>query len=261
MANEWGGRTLLEVRGVSRNFGGLTAVNQVSLKVKEGEILGIIGPNGAGKTTLFNLLSGFLKLSHGEILYQGKSISRLKPHAIAKKGIIRTFQQSNVYRGETVSANVMLACRLQDHVGLWGTLFNSSRYRREEEDKKQEAAKIINDMGLKDHMDNLAGNLSHGQLRLLGIAMALACKPKLLLLDEPVSGLSLEEMYMIMERIKEIRKKGITIILVEHEMRMVMSVCERIIVLNFGKKTAEGTPEQIKRNKEVIEAYLGEEQG
>jgi branched-chain amino acid transport system ATP-binding protein len=261
MANGWGGRTLLEAREVSRHFGGLTAVNQVSLKVKEGEILGIIGPNGAGKTTLFNLLSGFLKLSHGEILYQGKSISRLKPHAIAKKGIIRTFQQSNVYRGETVSANVMLACRLQDHVGLWGTLFNSSRYRREEEDKKQEAAKIINDMGLKDHMDNLAGNLSHGQLRLLGIAMALACKPKLLLLDEPVSGLSLEEMYMIMERIKEIRKKGITIILVEHEMRMVMSVCERIIVLNFGKKTAEGTPEQIKRNKEVIEAYLGEEQG
>jgi branched-chain amino acid transport system ATP-binding protein len=236
-------------------------VNKVSLNVKEGEILGIIGPNGAGKTTLFNLLSGFLKLSHGEIIYQGKSMNGLKPHAIAKKGIIRTFQQSNVYRGETVLANVMLACRLQDHVGLWGTLFNSSLYRREEEDKKQKAAKIIGDIGLRDHMNNLAGNLSHGQLRLLGIAMALACKPKLLLLDEPVSGLSLEEMHMITERIKEIRERGITIVLVEHEMRMVMSVCERIIVLNFGKKTAEGTPEEIKRNKEVIEAYLGEEQG
>jgi branched-chain amino acid transport system ATP-binding protein len=261
MAKELGGMPVLEVKEVSRHFGGLTAVNKVSLNVKEGEILGIIGPNGAGKTTLFNLLSGFLKLSHGEIIYQGKSMNGLKPHAIAKKGIIRTFQQSNVYRGETVLANVMLACRLQDHVGLWGTLFNSSLYRREEEDKKQKAAKIIDDIGLRDHMNNLAGNLSHGQLRLLGIAMALACKPKLLLLDEPVSGLSLEEMHMIMERIKEIRERGITIVLVEHEMRMVMSVCERIIVLNFGKKTAEGTPEQIKRNKEVIEAYLGEEQG
>ena len=261
MAKELGGMPVLEVKEVSRHFGGLTAVNKVSLNVKEGEILGIIGPNGAGKTTLFNLLSGFLKLSHGEIIYQGKSMNGLKPHAIAKKGIIRTFQQSNVYRGETVLANVMLACRLQDHVGLWGTLFNSSLYRREEEDKKQKAAKIIDDIGLRDHMNNLAGNLSHGQLRLLGIAMALACKPKLLLLDEPVSGLSLEEMHMIMERIKEIRERGITIVLVEHEMRMVMSVCERIIVLNFGKKTAEGTPEEIKRNKEVIEAYLGEEQG
>jgi branched-chain amino acid transport system ATP-binding protein len=261
MAKELGGRPVLEVKEVSRHFGGLTAVNKVSLNVKEGEILGIIGPNGAGKTTLFNLLSGFLKLSHGEIIYQGKSMNGLKPHAIAKKGIIRTFQQSNVYRGETVSANVMLACRLQDHVGLWGTLFNSSLYRREEEDKKQKAAKIIDDIGLRDHMNNLAGNLSHGQLRLLGIAMALACKPKLLLLDEPVSGLSLEEMHMIMERIKEIRERGITIVLVEHEMRMVMSICERIIVLNFGKKAAEGTPEEIKRNKEVIEAYLGEEQG
>jgi branched-chain amino acid transport system ATP-binding protein len=251
---------LLEVKEVSRHFGGLTAVDKVTLNVEEGEILGIIGPNGAGKTTLFNLLSGFLKLSHGEIIYQGKSINGLKPHAIAKKGIIRTFQQNNVYRGETVLANVMLACRLQDHVGFWGTMFNVSRYKREEEDKKEKAEKIINDIGLRENIHNLARNLSHGQQRLLGIAMALACKPKLLLLDEPVSGLSLEEMHAIMEKIKEIKKWGITILLVEHEMRMVMNVCERLIVLTFGKKTAEGTPEQIKRNEKVIEAYLGAEQ-
>lgn len=252
---------LMEAKEVSRHFGGLIAVDNVSLNVEEGEILGIIGPNGAGKTTLFNLLSGFLKLSHGEIIFQGKSIDGLKAHAIAKKGIIRTFQQSNVYRGETVLANMMLACRLQDKVGFWGTLFNVSRYRREEEDKKQRATEIISAIGLRDNINNLAGNLSHGQLRLLGIAMALACNPKLLLLDEPVSGLGLEEIHMIMERIREIRERGITVIVVEHEMRMVMNVCERIIVLNFGKKTAEGTPEQIKGNKEVIEAYLGEEQG
>lgn len=252
---------LLEVKEVTRHFGGLIAVDNVSLNVEEGEILGIIGPNGAGKTTLFSLLSGFLKLSHGEIIFQGKSIDGLKAHAIAKKGIIRTFQQSNVYRGETVLANMMLACRLQDKVGFWGTLFNVSRYRREEEDKKQRATEIISAIGLRDNINNLAGNLSHGQLRLLGIAMALACNPKLLLLDEPVSGLGLEEIHMIMERIREIREGGITVIVVEHEMRMVMNVCERIIVLNFGKKTAEGTPEQIKGNKQVIEAYLGEEQG
>lgn len=251
---------LLEVKEVSRHFGGLTAVDKISLKVEEGEILGIIGPNGAGKTTFFNLLSGFLKLSRGEIIYQGKSINGLKPYAIAKKGIIRTFQQNNVYRGETVLANVMLSCRLQDHVGFWGTMFNISRYRREEGEKKEQATNIIHDIGLKDNINNLARNLSHGQQRLLGIAMALACKPKLLLLDEPVSGLSLEEMHAIMEKIKEIKKWGITIILVEHEMRMVMNVCERLIVLNFGKKTAEGTPEQIKRNEKVIEAYLGREQ-
>jgi len=252
---------LLEVKEVTRHFGGLIAVDNVTLNVEEGEILGIIGPNGAGKTTLFSLLSGFLKLSHGEIIFQGKSIDGLKAHAIAKEGIIRTFQQSNVYRGETVLANIMLACRLQDKVGFWGTLFNVSRYRREEEDKKQRATEIISAIGLRDNINNLAGNLSHGQLRLLGIAMALACNPKLLLLDEPVSGLGLEEIHMIMERIREIRERGITVIVVEHEMRMVMNVCERIIVLNFGKKTAEGTPEQIKGNKQVIEAYLGEEQG
>lgn len=252
---------LLEAKDVTRHFGGLAAVDNVDLNVEEGEILGIIGPNGAGKTTLFNLISGFLKLSRGDIIYEGKRITGLKPYAIAKKGIIRTFQQSNVYQGETVLANVMLACRLQDKVGFWGTLFNISRYRREEEDKKQKATEVINAIGLRDDINNLAGNLSHGQLRLLGIAMALACNPKLLLLDEPVSGLGLEEMHMIMERIREIKERGITVIVVEHEMRMVMNVCERIIVLNFGKKTAEGTPEQIKENKEVIEAYLGEEQG
>jgi branched-chain amino acid transport system ATP-binding protein len=139
-------------------------------------------------------------------------------------------------------------------------MFNISRYRQEEDEKKEQATKIIYDIGLKDNIHNLARNLSHGQQRLLGIAMALACKPKLLLLDEPVSGLSLEEMHAIMEKIKEIKKWGITIIVVEHEMRMVMNVCERLVVLTFGKKTAEGTPEQIKRNEKVIEAYLGTEQ-
>ncbi len=251
---------LLELKEVSRKFGGLKAVDNVSFNVEDDEILGIIGPNGAGKTTLFNLLSGFLKLSHGEIIYQGKSIKGLKPYAIAKKGIVRTFQQNNLYQGETVLSNVMLACRLQDRVGFWGTLFNLYSYRREEEEKKKRAMEIISLIGLQNNMNNLAGALSHGQARLLGIAMALACNPTVLLLDEPASGLGLEEMHMLMNRIREIKEKGITVVLVEHEMRMVMKLCDRLIVLNFGRKTAQGTPEEIKGNKEVIEAYLGEEQ-
>ncbi len=251
---------ILEAREVTRRFGGLLAIDHVSFAVERGEILGIIGPNGAGKTTLFNLLSGFLRLSHGEVMYQGERINGLKPHAIAKRGLIRTFQQSNIYRQETVLSNVMLACRLQDRVGFWGTLFNSSSYRQEEAEKRRRTREILRTVGLQETMDQMGGNLSHGQQRGLGIAMAVACGPKLLLLDEPVSGLGLEEMHMIMQRIREIRDKGITVILVEHEMRMVMNVCDRIIVLNFGQKVAEGTPEEIKENKEVIDAYLGHEE-
>jgi branched-chain amino acid transport system ATP-binding protein len=252
--------TLLEAKNVTRHFGGLTAVNDVSFNVEGGEILGIIGPNGAGKTTMLNLLSGFLRPSSGEIIYQGKQINGLKPHEIAKVGVVRTFQQNNVYLGETVLANVMLGCKLRDKVGFWGTLFNTRYYTREETRKKEKAEEIIDVLGLKEDIYHLAGNLPHGQQRALGIAMALACDPKLLLLDEPVSGLSFKEMQIIMERIRAIRAGGIAVVLVEHEMRMVMNICERIIVLNFGKKIADGTPVQIKEKREVIEAYLGEDE-
>lgn len=250
---------LLEATEVTRNFGGLAAVDNVSFKVKPGEILGVIGPNGAGKTTLFNLLSGFLRLSHGEVTYEGQSIKGLKPHVIAKKGLVRTFQQSNVYRLETVLTNVRLACRLRDRVGFWGTLLNTSDYKREVEEKEGRAKEIVDAINLTSNQDHLAGTLSYGQQRSLGIAMALACNPKLLLLDEPVCGLDFEEMQMMMERVREIRKRGITVVLVEHDMRMVMNVCDRILVLNFGKKVAEGTPAEIKSNHEVIDAYLGQQ--
>ncbi len=250
---------LLEATEVTRNFGGLAAVDNVSFKVKPGEILGVIGPNGAGKTTLFNLLSGFLRLSHGEVTYEGQSIKGLKPHVIAKKGLVRTFQQSNVYRLETVLTNVRLACRLRDRVGFWGTLLNTSDYKREVEEKEGRAKEIVDAINLTSNQDHLAGTLSYGQQRSLGIAMALACNPKLLLLDEPVCGLDFEEMQMMMERVREIRKRGITVVLVEHDMRMVMNVCDRILVLNFGKKVAEGTPAEIKSNREVIDAYLGQQ--
>ncbi len=250
---------LLEATEVTRNFVGLAAVYNVSFKVKPGEILGVIGPNGAGKTTLFNLLSGFLRLSHGEVTYEGQSIKGLKPHVIAKKGLVRTFQQSNVYRLETVLTNVRLACRLRDRVGFWGTLLNTSDYKREVEEKEGRAKEIVDAINLTSNQDHLAGTLSYGQQRSLGIAMALACNPKLLLLDEPVCGLDFEEMQMMMERVREIRKRGITVVLVEHDMRMVMNVCDRILVLNFGKKVAEGTPAEIKSNREVIDAYLGQQ--
>jgi branched-chain amino acid transport system ATP-binding protein len=222
-------------------------------------ILGIIGPTGAGKTTLFNLISGFLKLSQGEVIYQGESIKGIKPHLIAKKGLVRTFQQSNIYQTETALGNVMVAYRLRDRVGFWGALFNTSHYRQEEEEKQEGAKEILRNFGLQKSLETLGGNLSYGLQRQLGIAMALTCNPRVLLLDEPVCGLGLEETNILMQRIKEIREKGITVILVEHKMRMVMSVCDRIIVLNFGRKIAEGTPQEIRTNKEVIDAYLGEE--
>jgi branched-chain amino acid transport system ATP-binding protein len=248
---------LLEAKRITRNFGGLAAVNDVTFDVENGEILGIIGPNGAGKTTLFNLLSGFLRLSDGEVVYGGEKINGLRPHVIARRGLVRTFQQSNIYQTETALSNVLLACRLQDRVGFWGTLFNTASYRREEVEKRKKAEETLRVFGLHEAMDSLAGNLSHGQQRGLGIAMALACNPKLLLLDEPVSGLGLEEMRTIMAQVRRLRDAGITVVIVEHEMRMVMNLCDRLIVLNFGRKIAEGTPDQIKSNQEVIDAYLG----
>ncbi len=249
---------IFEVKNLCKNFGGLTAVNQLNLKVDEGEIRGVIGPNGAGKTTLFNIICGVYKPTTGKILYQGKEISGLKSNQIAKKGVVRTFQRTALFHQFTVLDNVLVASHLQYKGGLFSTIFGTNQSLDMEQEKK--AMEIIEFLGLSDLKDELAGNLPHGHQRALGIAVALASKPKLIMLDEPVTGMDPTETHHITDLIKKIRDEwGMTILLVEHDMKVVMSICDKITVLSFGEKLAEGSPNQILENSEVIEAYLGGE--
>ena len=249
---------LLETKDLTKRFGGLAAVNVVTMQVNKGEILGLVGPNGAGKTTLFNLISGFFRPTRGKIVFKGDDVTGLKPNQIAERGIARTFQASNLFKTRTVWENVLIACHLQFHTGFLKVLLNTPFARSEEKEMRQKALNLIESMGLSEVKNEFAVNLPHGHQRMLGVCLALAANPELLLLDEPVAGLSVEETLAFMHRVKELRDKGITILLVEHNMRAVMGTCDRIAVLNYGKKIAEGSPGEIRENKDVIEAYLGE---
>ena len=246
---------LLETRGLSRYFGGLAAVNGVTLTVDEGEIVGLIGPNGAGKTTCFNLLSGFIPPTAGTITFDGKDITGLRSHRIVALGLVRTFQLTTLFQEMTALENVLLGLHLHSNKGIRQVLWGGRRmFPREEID---EAHALLDFAGLAGHGDRAAKNLPHGHQRILGIAMALAARPRLLLLDEPVTGMNLDESGRVMALVKTIRARGTTILLVEHNMKAVMGTCERIIVLNFGQKLAEGTPAEVSTNRQVIEAYLG----
>ena len=250
---------MFEVRGLSKNFGGLTAISDLDLEVEEGEIRGVIGPNGAGKTTLFNVISGVYKPTNGKIVYQGKEISGLNTSAIAEKGVVRTFQRTALFHKFSVMDNVSVARHLQAKTGLFRTIFGANRDIERGHEKR--ALEIIDFMGLSALKDELATNLPHGYQRALGIAIALASEPKLLMLDEPVTGMDPTETIHMKDLIKKIRDEwAITILLVEHDMKVVMGICDKISVLNFGKKLAEGLPEQIRENPDVIEAYLGGEE-
>ena len=248
---------MLEIAGLTKNFGGLAAVSGLDMSIKPGELIGLIGPNGAGKTTVFNLVTGFLRPTKGKVMFEGRDITARKPHYIAAKGVVRTFQATSTFSDFTVLRNIVLACHLKPKVSFWETVFHTKSSRRKDEEILQRSRTILEMVGLEAMEGSPAGTLSHGYKRLLGIAIALAADPKLLLLDEPLSGMNGEEVTMTMQIINKLWQSGLTILLIEHNMRAAMSLCHNIIVLNFGKKIAEGSPEAIKKDKEVIQAYLG----
>lgn len=250
---------LLEIRNLSKYFSGLEAIGNLDFAVDQGEIRGLIGPNGAGKTTLFNVISGVYRPTSGRVIFKGKDISRLKPHTVTKMGLVRTFQATTLFKNFSVLRNVLAGCHLYSKVNFWGALFNTPVTIKRERDNERKAMEILEFMGLSKFKDELAVSLPHGHQRALGVSVALATEPELLMLDEPVTGMNVEETTEMMGLINKIRDRGITILLIEHDMKVVMGLCDRISVLNFGKKIAEGSPDEIKKNKDVIEAYLGGE--
>lgn len=248
---------LIELVGLRKQFGQLVAVDNLSLSIDEGEIRGLIGPNGSGKTTVFNLISGFIKPTSGKIIYKGRDITGRAPHSVTRIGIARTFQLTTLLKELTVLQNVVMACHLHTNMGLFQQFFRTSSTRKKEKALEEKARGLLETMGIADVKDKIAGELPHGYQRSLGIAIALATQPRLLLLDEPVSGMNPVEKEEMMNRIRRLRDKEITIMLVEHDMKAVMGTCEKIGVMNFGKKIAEGTPLEIRQNRDVVEAYLG----
>lgn len=250
---------LLELQKLTKCFGGLTAVSELDLSIEKGEIVGLIGPNGAGKTTVFNTISGVFRPTRGKVLFKDRDITGLKPHSVVRRSLVRTFQLTTLFGDMTVLENILLGFHLTSGVGFWGGLFNTVSTRSRQKQLLKGAAELADFMGLGGKQHELAKNLPHGHQRVLEMAIALAASPELLLLDEPVTGMNAEEANEMMNKISDTRDRGITILLVEHDMRVVMDICDRICVLNFGKKIAEGSPKEICENKEVIAAYLGTE--
>lgn len=251
--------SLLILRNLLKTFGGLVAMNSVTFNVDEASIVGLIGPNGAGKTTTFNIITGNYRPDSGEVIFDRKDITGRPTHKIVELGIARTFQNIRLFQDMSVLENVLAGCHCRMRAGLFPSLFRTPAQRSEERQAVERAMRELAFVGLDDQYANLAGNLAYGNQRLLEIARALASEPRFLILDEPAGGMNDQETADLMLLIKAIQKRGITILLIEHDMNLVMRVCEKIVVLENGALIAEGTSAEIKRNPRVIEAYLGAE--
>jgi len=251
---------LLKVKGLTKRFGGLAANNDISLDVPEGSLFAVIGPNGAGKTTFFNMVSGFLSSTAGSIEFDGRDVTKVPQHEIAAMGLVRTFQLVQLFKGMSVSENVEVGCHLATKGGVLASLIRPAWFRKQEREVRERAHELLEFVGLAPQSDLDAELLPYGQQRLLEVARALAAKPKLLLLDEPAAGLNTQETEGLAHIIQKINAQGTTVLLIEHDVALVTRIAHRIAVLDFGKKIAEGTPDEIKAHPEVIAAYLGVEE-